>query len=96
MSQNSGTADSLLAGKGFNPSYGLNDSKEDVRDEGNNQWFLVSLSALTACIASMVAGMSLSFSSIVIEELSDDKKRGTYMYVDDNGIQASMIGVSPQ
>ena len=96
MSQRStsSAADSLLAGKGFNPSYGLNDSKEDVRDGGKNQWFLVSLSALTACIASMVAGMSLSFSSIVIEELSNSRHENTFMYVDDKGIQASMIGVS--
>ena len=90
----SNVADSLLAGKGYSPDYGLVDSNEEERGEGGkNRWFLVSISALTACIASLVTGMSLSYSSIVIQELSN-YKTDNFMYIHDKGVRASIIGVS--
>ncbi len=90
----SDVSDSLLAGKGYSPNYGLNDSvKEEESSEGSSCWIRVTLCALTACIASLVTGMSLSFSSIIIQELSS-KPDMSFMYVPDTGIKSSMIGVS--
>lgn len=88
-------SDSLLPGTGSSPTYGLNESTEEYT-ESRSRWSVVVVCALTACIASLVTGMSLSFSSIVINELNTT----SVAYTDDwqpiptDGNVASIIGVS--
>lgn len=89
-------SDSLLPGTGHTPTYGLNESTEEYT-EGKSRWFVVAVCALSACIASLVTGMSLSFSSILINELADEDGRAytdDWEIIPDSGRIASLIGVS--
>ena len=92
------STDSLLA-KGHTPNYGLSDSHDSYRDkravysDNPERWQVVAFCVLTACIASMVAGMSLSFSSIIINELNTDTVNVNWK-IKSNGAEASLIGVS--
>lgn len=97
----SGTStDSLLPGKGHTPNYGLEDSEESHKfsqkvyyTDNPDRWRVVAMCACIACLASMVAGMSLSFSSIVISELSTYPANEAWG-IDKDGLPASLIGVS--
>lgn len=93
------STDSLL-GKGHTPGYGLSDShesyknKRSVYSDNPERWQVVAFCVLTVCIASMVAGMSLSFSSIIINELNTSATVEQQWRVDSEGTEASLIGVS--
>ena len=96
------STDSLMTGRGHTPDYGLESTeksyllhsiKNSLHSESEERWHVVARCALTACIASIVIGMSLSFSSIVINELSTDDN--AYWIIKSDGFEASMIGVSP-
>ena len=93
------STDSLLA-QGHTPDYGINDSQElsyrarrAVQSDNPERWHVVAFCALTACLASMVAGMSLSFSSIIIDELNTSPAHENWRIGTDS-IEASLIGVS--
>ena len=84
-------SDSLLT-KGHTPNYGITDSYRD--SESPNRWRVVALCAFTACIASLVAGMSLSYSSIIINELSSTPGPVQQnWHISNNGTEAILIGV---
>lgn len=93
------STDSLL-GKGHTPNYGLNDSDSSYRSrrsrseypDNPERWHVVALCVLSTCLASMVAGMSLSFSSIIINELNATSN--TNWHIKNDGLEASLIGVS--
>lgn len=95
MSRNAAASDALLPGTGYSPTYGLSESSERFT-EGKSRWAVVIVCALSACLASLQTGMSLSFSSIVISELN----KSSVSYTDDwnsvhrDGTIASIIGVS--
>ena len=71
-------SDSLLLGAGYTPSYGINESytaangsaKKGLHSDSKERWSVVAYCALAACTISMVTGMSLGFSSILINELN--------------------------
>ncbi len=91
------SSDSLLPGKGHTPNYGLVESESEKftksikYTESSDRWHVVTMCALIACLASMAAGMSISFSSILINELSTSQDA---WFIDPNGLRASVIGVS--
>lgn len=94
-------SDSLLPGKGHTPNYGLGDSGEEsflntkVRETNDPQrWYTVAMCALIACIASIFGGMSLSFSSIMINELNDSTLTPDTLNIPKDSTLASLIGVS--
>lgn len=103
-STNTSTAsDALLPGKGHTPSYGIGESDDSYRTVNSKlsdspiRWHVVALCVLTACIASMVAGMSISFSSIIINELSSNSTNSwlqPQQQISSDGTKASLIGVS--
>ena len=94
MKRSSISTDSIL-GKGYSPNYGLIESSEMVI-ETKGRWIVAVVCSLSACIASLQAGMSLSFSSIVINELSKSSVAYTddWKVVPEDGNTASIIGVS--
>ena len=95
------SSDSLLPGRGHTPNYGIGDSGEEsflntkVRETNDPQrWYMVAMCALIACIASIFGGMSLSFSSILINELTDHGLTNDDLVIDKEGTYSSLIGVS--
>ena len=87
-------SDALLKpGRGHTPSYGIDDSKSYENRDSPDRWFVVAMCAFTACLASTIAGMSLSFSSIIINELSTSPIDEAWE-VESDGYEASLIGVN--
>ena len=92
----SASTDSLLQTESTGSGYGLINGKRTRRvraNSGPERWQVVAFCALTACIASMVAGMSLSFPSIIINELDVVTEKEEWK-IASNGTEASLIGVS--
>lgn len=94
------SSDSLLPGKGHTPNYGITESEDSYKftkrvqyTDSPDRWRVVTMCALIACIASMAAGMSLSFSSIIINELSTSPAEKAW-FIETDGFVASLIGVS--
>ena len=96
------SSDSLLPGHGHSPNYGIGDdsgeeyliNRSKSRDNSNPQrWHMVALCALTACITSVFGGMSLSFSSIITDELANNTNQ-KWAIKNDTDILISLIGVS--
>lgn len=92
-------SDALLKpGRGHTPSYGIDDSRSYENPDSPDRWSVVALCAFTACLASTIAGMSLSFSSIIINELDKKNDEATNVNenwkIDSDGIEASLIGVN--
>ena len=88
-----GSAESdLPAGVSYSP---VNGRSEESPERGS-RWSVVAVCALSACLASLQAGMSLSFSSIVIDQLNKSSVSYTddWKPIRDDGGIASMIGVS--
>ena len=69
--------------------------KDKEKTPVSERWHVVAFCALTACIASMVAGMSLSFSSIIINELNTSMSVRKQWRIEASGVEASLIGVRP-
>ncbi len=95
------SSDSLLPGKGHTPNYGITDSNDayltSIKPKESNpqRWYVVALCTISACIASIFGGMSLSFSSIIINELSSERSKVYHQdSIDTDGTTASFIGVS--
>ena len=94
------SSDSLLPGKGHTPSYGISESDDTYliprpKESSNPQrWYVVALCVFAACIASIFGGMSLSFSSIIINELNDTSYYNPNVIIPSDHILASLIGVS--
>lgn len=94
------SSDSLLPGKGHTPNYGITETEDSDRftkrvqyTDSPDRWRVVAMCVSIACLASMVAGMSLSFSSIIISELSSTPANTAWRITKDS-IHASLIGVS--
>lgn len=89
-----------MPGKGHTPNYGTTESEDSYRytkraqyTESPDRWRVVTMCALIVCLASMAAGMSLSFSSIIINELHTSPDMVVW-YITTDGFVASLIGVS--
>ena len=99
-SRSSNTSAALLPGAGHTPSYGINESNNSTSLHGSTRstpsdsqehWGVVTYCALTACVISMVTGMSISYSSIIINDLS--KTKITDWKITTDGTPAIVIGV---
>ena len=98
-----GNSSSLLPGAGHTPNYGINESTSNGSNHGSSRsahseirehWGVVTYCALTACIISMVTGMSLSYSSIIINELNSSDSKFPEWKILSDGKHAVLIGVS--
>lgn len=93
-------SDALLPGRGHSPGYGINESSDSykiqasktIRFNHKDRWHVVAFCALTACVISAVTGISLGYSSIIINELNGYPRNHPW-YIDQSSNHASLIGV---
>ena len=104
-------SDSLLAGRGYTPDYGINQSispsgsyeasekvprpsaiQTALESHGSERIWVVAMCSLIACLASVVNGMMLGFSSPALSQLQSNV---TPEYqISNTDIKYSLFGVS--
>ena len=105
---NRNESDLLLApGAGSHPAYGIDDEVEDAglgniqesmerASSGKERWWIVATFSIIACLASVLTGMMLGFSSntaLELDHIYGDLKDKTHG-IEDGSIEASLFGVS--